>query len=115
TDTTQNPTDWILVGVCDNNGCYAEYGFWYYGDTVTSAPSAPGNDMDMFAHVYAPNTSESGQGIYKIEISTENQIDTAIFILTMQTVGVNDVIHVADNRVNLYPNPAQNEITLYVD
>lgn len=114
TDTSQNPADWVLVGVCDNNGCYAEYGFWYYGDTVTSGPEAPGNVMDMFAHVYAPTTAADGVGTYKIEISTANQVDTAVFILTKSPVGVDRVL-VRDNRVNLYPNPANSEITVYVD
>lgn len=114
TDTTQNPIDWVLVGVCDNNGCYAEYGSWYYGDTITSGPEGPGNVMDMFAHVYAPTTSADGTGTYKIEISTENQTDTAVFILTKGPVSI-DLVRVTDKRVNLYPNPAQDDITLYVD
>src|SRR5690606_25011802 len=114
TDTSQNPADWVLVGVCDNNGCYAEYGFWYYGDTVTSGPAAPGNVMNMIAHGVAPTNAADGVGINKTDSSTANQVATSVFKLPNRPVGV-DRILVRDNRVNLYPNPANREITPYVD
>lgn len=117
TDTTQNPPGWILTGICDNINCRGEYGPWYYGSTEHSAPVASGANSLMLVHVYVPASSADTVGIYKVEIKTPNQTDTAVYIINKYSSTGVSTIRLNDNRVSVYPNPlptGQN-MNLYVD
>jgi len=119
TDTTQNPSGWILVGVCDNIQCRAEGGSWYFGDPQQSNPVASGMVMDpkMAVHVYAPDNGPDGTGVYKIELSGGHQTDTAVFILTKNSNTGISAIQINDKRVSIYPNPiaADGMLQVYID
>ncbi|HET8574014.1 MAG TPA: T9SS type A sorting domain-containing protein [Edaphocola sp.] len=117
TDTTQNPPGWILTGICDNINCRGEYGPWYYGNTEHSAPVDPGSSSLMLVHVYVPASSADTVGIYKVEIKTPNQTDTAIYMINKDhSLGLS-AVRLDDNRVSVYPNPlpAGQNLNLYVD
>lgn len=118
TDSTAHPEGWVVIGICDNIVCRAPYSDFYYGETQTTNPIEPGDSSLLELRVYAPVSSPDGIGTMKVLVSSNDigsaQSDTAVYILEKGGTRI-DLIPVSDNRVNLYPNPAHTEITLYID
>lgn len=118
TDTTQNPEGWVLVGVCDNINCRGAYGPWYFGSSETTNPIEDRGTGLLSIHVYVPETTpDNTTGIYKIEVKTASQTDTAVFVITKDGNTGISALRLDDNRVSLYPNPlpAGQDLNIYVD
>jgi len=115
-DTTQQPLNWLLTGICDNIVCRGEYGSWYYGAPQTANAFAPNATMPLIVHVYASSNDPDGTGTYKIQLSAHGQTDTAVFILTKNTTGIS-AISLKDNRVSIYPNPVAtgNNLNVFIN
>ncbi len=115
TDTLALPKDWELTGVCDNILCRSERGEWFYGKPESTETVKAGTSFPMIVHIYAPSDGEDGTGIFKLQLKTLDQTDTAVYFLTkVKGTGVK-AIAVSDKRVNLYPNPATTYMQVYVN
>lgn len=113
TDTTQNPTGWVLTGICDNIMCRGEYDpAWYFGGEQETFAIDPGQTSLLEVRVYVPTTSPDATGIYEVEIKTPNQIDTAVFVITKDSRTGISAISLTDPQVSLYPNPLSYGATL---
>jgi len=111
---TVQPTDWKVIGICDNILCRSEDGAWFSGTTQTSNKFDNAHNMLLEVNIYAPTTAPDGVGTYHVEVKTPNQTDTVVFILTKQTTGISGVA-VNDQRIALYPNPATDVLNIFAD
>ncbi len=111
------PEGWALVGFCDNSVCYSVSsapGGWEDFDTMTSSQVAPNDTAILHLRIAAPISAENGSANVQFQISTSGQTDTVTYILTKTPTGIS-VIDPKDARVNIYPNPATNNITVFAD
>lgn len=112
------PADW-QVGICDNKICYNWPDLWPTNQQ-TSDPYAPGMSGDIHALVTLTNPATATNGCYyvKVKMSVQGSIggtDTALvtYILCKAPASVPSVKAV--DEVNLYPNPANNELNVVFD
>lgn len=113
--SVQIPSDWKVVGICDNNTCYSD-------DAVINGVSeppptqaiVPGGQSLFDLRMYAPYTASNGTGTVKIRTNTLSQVDTLIFIVNKTPTGIS-IIQADDKRVSLYPNPATNNLHIVAD
>jgi len=112
-----HPNQWVVTGICDNINCRGAFEDWFYGAPQNSFTITAKQTSPLFMNIYVPASSPAATNIYKVEVSTPNQIDTAIFILTKDDNTGVSAIRLTDNRVSVYPNPLPSgqNLNLYVD
>lgn len=114
------PAGWAITGFCDNKNCRSSEtnhvkAPWALGEdeqesnNVTASGTAP-----LQLHLAAPMSAANGQAIVKFQIRTLDQTDTITFILNKQPTGLS-VINQNDARIAVYPNPANDNITVFTD
>lgn len=108
---------WFVTGICDNILCRGEFGAWYYGNSDISNTVVPDTTMLIEVNVYAPTSSPDTSEVFKVELKSPNQTDTAVFVLTkVHGTGISSIA-LSDNRVAVYPNPlpANGQLHLFVN
>jgi hypothetical protein len=109
------PSDWKVVGMCDNNTCYSDP--LIVNGTNTPPPTSPiaaGGNSLFDLRIYAPKSGVSGTGTVKVRTNTLSQTDTLVFIVNKTATSIS-TIQLDDKRVSLYPNPATNTLQVYTD
>lgn len=118
-EETHIPEGWTLYGFCDNFLCRSPFENWVIGFEQTSSELLPGTegiDRTFKALICAPSDASDGQAIVRVRVQvtqvdgvevTDGQVDTATYTFTKPCgwTGVN-TITIDDQRVSLYPNPA---------
>lgn len=101
------PSSWAFQGFCDNVTCYTSSSpnLWYEGNPVTSGDLAAGAISELKLQMYIETTDENTEVIFKFKISTDNQEDTAYYLVSKSPLGIS-VIPMDDHRVGVYPNPS---------
>jgi len=109
------PLDWKLCGVCDNVLCRDENSpaLTAFQQQNTN-PINVGDSSLMEARIMVPAASTGTLGVVRVKIMTASTTDTATFIITKATTSVAS-ISLNDKRVTIYPNPANNDITIFTD
>lgn len=121
-DNTVAPhLDWDVHSFCDNNLCYygtglivagsnpVAYNEFDFGDIVE------GGRSDFKMQILVPKATADGtSGVVKVRAWTPNQDDTATFIATKSTTGIN-VLKLNDNRVSIFPNPSNGDFRIFVN
>lgn len=113
------PFGWFLCQFCDNNLCRNAQGS---GASVAWA-NAPyeekvaalipvGDSGYLEPAIAVPIDGDNGCGVLRVRVWTANTIDTATFIVCKNPTGVSKIA-VNDSRVNIYPNPANDNILVY--
>ncbi len=115
-DSTESPAGWVLTGICDNIMCRSPYSDFYYHNEQETFDVQPNQTCLMEARIYCPVSSANGTGVMRVKIRTfdNSQVDTLVFIVNKNSTGVS-AIAVDDSRVAVYPNPAENGLTVYAD
>ena len=122
---TDFPADWLAdtaLGLCDNNVCYGNSGgaLWnastMSGSVYTSHAYEPGPGG---AFDYSPNLIGASAGTHYITVKytdLSSGYRTATFVITR---GIVSVVSSVNNNisadVNLYPNPARDELNVVYD
>lgn len=107
------PTDWLLVGICDNINCFGDAAT--LGGAVHQTKKFGAGKQCLFdARVYAPITGANGTGTVKVAVNTLGQTDTLVFIVNKTPTSVHTIL-LDDKRVSLYPNPATSQLQVYAD
>jgi hypothetical protein len=79
-------------------------------------PIGAGASSIMEARIYAPTDEPDGVGLFKVEISTAQQMDTLVFMLTKDSTTGIAAISLNDKRVSVYPNPASgSDLHVFID
>lgn len=101
------PSSWAFQGFCDNVTCYtaSSPNMWYEGNPVESGTLASGAVSEIKLQMYIDATDEEAEVIFKFKISTDNQEDTAYYLVSKTPLGIS-VIPMDDHRVGVYPNPS---------
>lgn len=109
------PSDWKVVGMCDNNTCYSDSLIAYGINTPPPTSPIPAGGTSLFdLRIYAPMSGTSGTGIVKARTYTLGQVDTLVFIVNKTATSIS-TIQLDDKRVSLYPNPATSTLQVYAD
>lgn len=109
------PNGWGIYTFCDNGTCRPESHPAITSAAVQSAaPIAVGDSSLLEPAVKVPEEGDNGVGIIRVRVFTNTSADTATYII-YKTASSIAAISLNDTRVMLYPNPAENQLSVYMD
>jgi hypothetical protein len=109
------PNGWGIYGFCDNATCRTEESAAITSAAVQSAlPIAAGDSSLLEPRVKVPVEGDNGVGIIRVRVFTDNWADTTAYIIYKTASGIAG-ISINDTRVMLYPNPAEDRLSVYMD
>lgn len=109
------PNGWGIYGFCDNATCRLETSPAITTGAVQAAMPIPVGDSSLLEpRVKVPVEGDNGVGIIRVRVFTNTSADTATYII-YKTASSIAAISLNDTRVMLYPNPAENQLSVYMD
>ncbi|RQO32520.1 hypothetical protein DBR32_02655 [Taibaiella sp. KBW10] len=114
---------WYIYTFCDNFICYTTSNLTVPGSNpvtykeFTFADIADRARSDFKMQVVVPSTTPNGTvGVAKVRVWNSTQADTATFIVKKGNSNSIGVVKMNDNRVTVYPNPANgSDVTIFVN
>lgn len=109
------PSGWSTYGFCDNATCRIETSpAITSGAEQSSLPIAVGDSCLLEPQVKVPVEADNGVGTIRVRVFTANWADTITYIINKTATGI-AAISLNDTRVMLYPNPAADRLSVYMD
>lgn len=110
------PFGWYVCQFCDNNLCRTGTSpeIANNQEVIASDIEVGDSTAQLEPAITVPADADNGVGILRVRVWTTNTTDTATYIVNKTPTGISKIA-VNDNRVNIYPNPANNTVLIYAE